>query len=129
MMSNFYDEARKRDEEFIKGLCGDARHLRMELREWIQEELRALITEADLLESQADGIIREQIARTLEQLRIINHTDLNEANDAYNDAVNEVAEGGYDNVYEAYNTLQKESSQLIQIMKELLDKRRFIGEM
>ena len=126
---DFYDKANDRDAEFIKGLCGAARNLRKELREWIQGELVALITAADVLEAQSEGIIKEQVLSAAERLRIINQSGLNDANAIYDDTINEIADGGYSDVHEAYSRLQKECSQLIQIMEELLDKRPFIGGM
>ena len=128
-MSNFYGEAIKRDEELVIGLCHAARTMRKDLREWAQAELKAVLVAAELQEIQEEGVVKEQITGVIERLRAINQRDLPKADESYNDATTEVMNGGYADVYEAYDKLQMEYAGLIRIMRQLLDERSFIGEM
>ena len=99
----------------------------MELREWIQTELHACLFEAELQETVAEGILEDKIKETVAFLRRINHQDLPQAVRDYDDARNDVSRGDYDDVYEAYDQLQKGCAGLIRIIRELLEIRSFIG--
>ena len=43
---DFHDLAKERDDALIKGLCQASRTTRMELREWAETELKAVLVEA-----------------------------------------------------------------------------------
>ena len=103
--------------------------MRKDLREWAQAEVKAVLVAAELQKVQEEGVVKEQITGVIERLRAINHRDLPEADESYNDATAEVMSGGYADVYEAYDKLQKECAGLIRIMRQLLDERSFIGNM
>ena len=127
-MSNFYNEAIKRDNELVIGLCQVARTTRFELREWAQEELKAVLVAAEFEEIQAEGVIKKQITGVVERLRAINQRDLPDANKVYTDVTTDVMEGGYTDASGAYDRLQMGCMGLVQIMKELQQIRDFIGE-
>ena len=126
---NFFDWSAERDETLIKGLCQAARTTRMELREWVQAELNASLVETEVRGAIADGIIRDNIRKTEARLRTINHRDLPEAVSSFDDLIDEVLSGGFENVYDAYDQLQQGCVGLMRIMNDLLEIRRFIGEM
>ena len=128
MTSDFHDLQMERDDDLIKGLCAAARSTRTELREWVQRELNACIYEAGLQEAVAQGVLRDEIEQTVKRLRRINHNDLPQAVRDCDDVADDVSRGGYDNVYEAYDQLQKGCAGLVRIVRELLEIRSFIGE-
>lgn len=127
MTSNFYDNTIRRDEDLIAGLCYVAQAARKDLREWVQEEVKALLYEAQLQQIQSTGVLAEQITSIVERLQSINRRDLPEAITAFEDDINEVAHGGYDDVYNAYDQLQKGYAGLMRITRDLLEIRSFIG--
>ena len=129
MALNFFDRAEERDDTVIKGLCQAARTTRMELREWVQTELHASLEQGDFEEQAEYGEIRVRIKQAVERLRVINHRDLPQALTYYDDVINDVANGGFEDVHDAYDKLNQGCVGLIRIMKELLEIRGFIGEM
>ncbi len=128
-MSDFFDKAAERDDALVKGLSQAARTTRMELREWVEMELKAVLVEAELQEGLLDGEIGHRVHATIERLRVINHRDLPEAITNYDDAMTDVLQGGFADVHDAYDLLQKECPVLVRIVRELLDIRNFIGEL
>ena len=125
-MSDFLDVALKRDEELVKGLCQSARTKRFELREWIQLELKAVLITADLHETVADGAILDGIKESIVRLRAIDRRDLPTALTDYDDVIDDVFNGGYD---DAYSRLDRGCAGLVEIVRNLLEIRAFIGEM
>ena len=128
-MSDFFDKAAERDDALVKGLCQAARTTRMELREWIEMELKAVLIEAQIQEELLEGEIGDRAHATIERLHSITYRDLPEAITNYDDAMTDVSQGGYGNVHDAYDQLQKECSVLERITRDLLDIRTFIGEL
>ena len=60
MTPDFYDRSsEERDDTLIKGLCSAARNTRLELREWIEGEVRDLIQVAEMYEPLSEGVIKE----------------------------------------------------------------------
>ena len=101
----------------------------MELRDWAETELKAVLVEAELHEGIVGGVVGGRIKSTVERLRIVSQTDLPRAVREYDDVMGEVFRGGFTDVYDAYDQLQKGCDGLVRIMRELLDIRSFIGEM
>ena len=128
MTSNLFDEAMRRDDDLIAGLCQAARTTRMELREWAQAELKATLIEAELQELQSSGLIQEQIRGAVERLRVIDKTDIPEAIRMFDDVITDVSQGGSEDVCDAYDRLRNGCAGLVQIARELLKIRSFIGE-
>ena len=129
MASDFHDLAKERDDALIKGLCQASRTTRMELREWAETELKAVLFEGELQERMVEGVLGGEIKSTVERLRIISQRDLPEAVRDYDDVMDEVSSGGSTEVYDAYNQLQMGCMKLVQVLKELQQIRDFIGEM
>lgn len=102
--------------------------MRMELRDWAQTELKALLIEAELQETRAEGVIATQIKSTVERLRFIDRMDLPQAISEFDDMITDVSQGGSTDIYDAYDQLQKACAGLVRIMRELLEVRSFIGE-
>lgn len=127
MTSDFHDRKLERDEDLIKGLYGVARSNRWELREWAQAELHACLFEAELQEALAKGVVKASITEAVARLRRINSQELPQAIRDYDDTMNDVSGGGYEDVYEAYDQLQRGCAGLVRIMRELLEIRSFIG--
>ena len=128
-MSEFFDKAAERDVALVKGLCHAARTTRMELREWVQMELKAVLIEAELQVELKRGEVGEQIEGVVERLRTINRKDLSEAVNDYDSVMNIVMLGGYGDVYDAHDQLLQGCSGLVRIQRELLEIRTFIGEL
>lgn len=128
MTTEFHNRAVERDDILIKGLCHAARTMRMELRDWAQTELKALLIEAELQETGTRGVIAGQIKSIVERLRFIDRTDLPQAIGAYDDMIADVSQGGSTDIYDAYDQLQQACAGLVRIMRELLEIRSFIGE-
>ena len=129
MVDHFIENSNLRDDDFITGECLAARAIRKDLRDWVQEQLKDLIIEADLLASLKDGLLGDQIARTLERLRRMNQTDLREVDGDSVAAIDEVQQGGYTDIYEAFDQLQKARNGLVQLMREILEIRNFVGDL
>ena len=129
MTSSFDDGITRRDDDLVRGLCEFARHSRLDLREWTQAEIKAVLIAAELQEGRVHGTIRESITRVVRRLREIDQQDLREADSLYVDVIEEVRDGGYLEVYEAYEKLQIGSAKYLRIIKELIQIRSFIGEM
>ena len=130
MTPDFHDRAAERDDTLIKGFCyAAARNTRLELREWAQTELNASLIEAQLQESRVEGAIVDQITSTVERLRFIDRVDLPEAIRVFDDMIADVSQGGFTDVYNAYDQMQKGCAGLVRIMRELLEIRSVIGEM
>ena len=91
--------------------------------------MKAVLIDAELQETIKQGLILDKIKETVERLRTIDRRDIPEAVTGYDDAINDVLNGAFDDVYEAYETLQQACSRLVHIMRELLEIRSFIGEM
>ena len=128
MTSNFYGEATRRDSDLVTGLCQAARTMRMELREWTQTELNAALLEAQLQQPRVQGVIQDQIVSTMERLNSINRIHLPEAVRIFDDVIIDVSQGGYTDVYNAYDQLQMGCGGLVRIVRDLLEIRLFIGE-
>ena len=129
MTSNFLDWAGERDDTLVQGLYQAARTTRMELRDWAETELKAVLIEAELQGELVGGEIGDRIQTTVERLRIISQRDLPEAIANYDDVMTDVLRGSFEDVNDAYDKLQKECAGLVRIVRELLEIRGFIGEM
>ena len=129
MTLNFNDRAEERDDTLIKGLYQAARTTRMELRDWAETELKAILVEAELQQGIVEGVLGCRIKKTVERLRVISQTDLPGAVRDYDDVMDEVFNGGSTDVYDAYDQLQEGCGELVRTMRELLKIRSFIGEM
>ena len=129
MTTSFHDWAIERDNELVIGLCSAARTKRMELREWIEAELKSLLAEAEMQEPLSDGLLQDQIRDTVKRLRLINQNDLPRAVRAFDDVCSDVSSGSYDSVEDAYDQLESGCMKLVQILKELHEIRTFIGDM
>ena len=129
MTFNSPDLITERDDTLIKGLCQAARTTRMELREWIEAELKDLIIKAELQEPLLQGDLKEKVERTADHLHTISKRDLPEAVRDFDDTIDDVGGGGYEDVYDAYDQLLNGHSKLIRIMRDLLELRSSIGEM
>ena len=127
MTSDFHYLALERDDTLIKGLGQAARTTRLELREWTESELKALLVQAELHENLAEGEIRHQIKRTVERLREITHTDLPEAIRDYDEVMEELSGGGYTDVLDAHAQLEQGKGSLVRIVRDLLKIRTYIG--
>ena len=127
-MSDFYEEAIKRDSELVKAFVSCARATRMEMREWAQTELKAVLVEAELQEPRAAGVILDGITGAVDRLRGMNRLDLSNAIKVFDDVIDDVSQGGFTSVNDAYDRLQMGCMGLVQIMKELQQIRDFIGE-
>ena len=127
-MTNFYDLAGERDDTLVKALCGAARNVQLELREWVQSELKAALFRGESYQNLAQGEILTRINQAIERLRTMNHIDLPEAFTALDDKISEVSRGGYTDVNDAYNQLQEGYASFVRVIRELLIIRAFIGE-
>ena len=91
--------------------------------------MKAVIFQAQIHETLVDGVIGEQVKRTVEQLRRIEQTDLPIAVREHEEVRKDILNGAYDDIYDAYRKLDQETSSLVEIAHKLLDIRHFIGEM
>ena len=130
MTPDFYDRSsEERDDTLIKGLCGAARNTRLELREWIEGEVRDLIQLAEIQERLSEGVIQERVSRNARRLRQINQENLRNAVEHFDETIDEVSHGGYTDMSDAYEKLHRGCIDLVEIMKELQQIREFTGEM
>lgn len=118
-----------RDEDLIKGLCSAARSTRTELRDWIEAELKSSLIEAQMQETLLEGELKNRVQMTVNRLRVINVREFPEAVAGCDGTNDEISNGGYTDVYDAYDQLFKEHAKLVNIVRELLEIRSFVGEM
>ena len=100
----------------------------MELREWAQAELKAVLVEAELQQPRSVGVILGEITGVVDRLRAMDRVDLPDAIKVFDDVMDDVSQGGSTSVNDAYDRLQMGCMGLVQIMKELQQIRDFIGE-
>ena len=125
---SFGDRAEVRDQDLIVGLCGPARNLRKELRDWIQQEVIAQVNAADLEAVLREGIIADTIEAHVARLRVINTVDLPEADSECDGAIGAVDAGAYDGMEQAYLDLHKGFDALLRLVRELERARSMISE-
>ena len=123
------DSANEHDDDLITGLCSAARTARKELRDWVQTVLKQLILETDLQEAMEDGLLKSHIAETNKRLRTMDQSFLPEVDKRYAALIDEVQNGGYTDLFDAYDQLQQGQHALVQMMRELLQIRLSIGGM
>ena len=99
------------------------------MREWVETELKAVLIEAELQENLAAGLLRSKIAGVVERLRTIRNTDLPEAVRDFDEVIDDISDGGHTDILDVHGRLERGSTALVQIMRELLEIRSFIGEM
>ena len=128
MTTNFYDLANERDDTLVKGLCAAARNMQLELREWVQSELKAALFRGETYQRLATGEIQTRINQAVERLRTMNHIDLPDAITTLDDKIADISQGGHTDVNDAYNQLLAACDPFVRLIRELLEIRRFIGE-
>ena len=100
----------------------------MELREWAESEIKAVLVQAELQEPLAEGLIKDKVKEVVEQLRTISQTDLPKAVRDYDEVIDEISVGGHTDILDAYDRLEQGTAGLVQIMRKLLQIRAFIGD-
>ena len=128
MTSDFHDRVIERDNTLVLGFCQAARTSRMELREWAESEIKAVLVQAELQEPLAEGLIKDKVKEVVEQLRTISQTDLPKAVRDYDEVIDEISVGGHTDILDAYDRLEQGTAGLVQIMRKLLQIRSFIGD-
>ena len=128
MTSDFHDLVVERDETLVQGLCHSALNNRRELHEWAEAELKAVLFQAEIQEPLAEGVIGEEVRRTVARLRTISQNDLPAAVREHEEVRRDVLLGGYDDIHDDYRRLELATTRLVQIMNQLLEVRSFIGE-
>ena len=129
MTSEFYDLELERDESLVRGLCDNAKNTRRDMHEWAEEEIKAVLLQAEIQEAVAVGVIEEQVKKTVERLRTISRTDLPIAIREHEEVRIDVLSGEYEDIHDAYRKLDRETTRLVQIIQELLAMRTFIGDL
>ena len=127
MTSDVYDLELERDESLVRGLCDNAKNARRDMHEWAEEEIKAVLVQAEIQEAVAKGAIKELVMKTVERLRTISRTDLPVAVREHEEVRIDIIRGGYDDIHDAYRKLDRETTRLAQIVQELLEMRTFIG--
>ena len=124
MTSNLIANQIKRDDQLTSFLCGDARHIRVDLEAWIREELiQSIQTCSTRLETEADGPLKAAIGKTLDRLRHIDDYEFPAARDRSEKTNEDVESGEADNVFDGYEMLMQGQTDLVRIGRELLDIR------
>lgn len=130
MTRNFSEEAATRDETLVQAMCHSIhRSSRIELREWIQAELVALINASELLLLEINDPVAAGIREKIARLQMINRTSLPRASNEYDKVISDVSNGAWANVHDAYTAMQKECSELINIVEELVSMRKVLEPM
>ena len=127
MTSDLYDLELERDESFVRGLCDTAKNARRDLHEWAEEEIKAVLLQAEIQEAVAQGEIKEHVKKTVERLRTISRTDLPVAIREHEEVRIDILRGEHEDIHDAYRKLDRETTRLVQIVQELLEMRTFIG--
>lgn len=128
--NNFRDHAGERDNDFVQALCHTMqRDMLRDSREWIEAELKALITEAQVQQACTSGAIGAELASVIERLGVISRIDLREAVKDCSDKIHDVQEGFREDVYDAYDQMQQEITKMVRIIRALLEIRAFIEPM
>lgn len=128
MTDYLLDIANENDNDLVTGLCAAARTVRKELRDWIQTMLKQLILEVDIQEAMASGPLKTRLAETNVRIREIDQSLLPKADKRYAALIDEVQNGGYVDLFDAYDQLQQGQGELVQMMRELSEIRSSVGE-
>ena len=130
MTSDFGDRAIERDSSLVQGLCYTALNNQRDLHEWMEQELKALLFEAQIQESRLpEGVLKDRITTVIEDLRRTEGTELPEAIRRHKERREEIANGGYDDILDANDNLERETARLVAMARNLLQMREFIGAM
>ncbi len=125
---NFHDRAMERDNNLVRGLCHTLEgNVVRDLRDWIEEELKELIIEAQLQQEITDGLMRDQFKSAEERLQLISRSDLRDALQDCNDAIHNSREGFWGDVYAAYDPMIQAVTKLVQIVRAMLELRVLIA--
>lgn len=126
--NSFHDSALERDKDLTSALCHTMeRDMVRDIREWIEAELKALIFEAQLQQSVSQGIVKDQFDSAAERLQLISRVDLPDAIRECSDAVSNVRNGFWGDVYDAYDPMSQALGKLWQIVRALLELRGSIA--
>ena len=124
MTSNLIANQINRDDQLTSFLCGDVRHIRIDLETWIRDELNQSMQSCSVrLEYETDGPLKDAIAETLGRLRHIEDVEFSRALDRSRRANDDVEAGEGDNVFDGYDSLITAQSDLLRIGRELLEIR------
>ena len=88
-----------------------------------------MLYEAGLQEEIASGVVKDEIAAAIESLRTISRIELPRAIREHEEVRQEVLNGGYTDVGEAFRRLELQTTDLAGVMTRLLRIRSFIGEL
>ena len=128
MTSNLIANQINRDDQLTSFLCGDVRHIRVDLEAWIRDELNQSIQACNVrLEHEVDGPLKEAIAKTLNRLRHIDDFEFSRALDRSKKTNEDIESGEADNVFDGYDSLIMAQSDLLRIGRELLDIRNHLA--
>ena len=126
--NNFRDNAVERDNDLVRALCHTIeRGMVRDLRDWIEAELKELIFEAQIQQTETEGVLKEQLDSTIGRLQFINRLELPDAVLSCTNLIHDVREGAWADVYDAYDPMQQELGKLVQIVRSLLEIRAFIA--
>ena len=119
-IESFITNSIRRDDGLVQYLCVDAGHIRVDLHNWIQDEVTALISSNDLREiMEVAGPLKGAIVATGKRLREINHIALPAANKRSQEVEEEIRmESG--ELGRSYTLLMQAQAELLQLLEELL---------
>ena len=125
--NRFHDDASERDNNLVSALCHTMRHdMLRDFREWIEAELKALLTEAQIQRAETQGALGEELDGAIERLSLLSRTTLPSAVRDYTNMVHDIREGTWSDVYDAYDPMRQELGKLVDIVRILLEMRNFI---
>ena len=123
---SFSDKALDRDIDLIRGWCGSAHHIRKDLRDWIQAEVIALCALCDAHAPLFTGIVGDEFNKLSLRLRVVDRSELGNADKKCAAIVDEILNGGYEDVVEAHAQLQTGYFDMVQLVTELNQARQLI---
>ncbi|MEX2237213.1 MAG: hypothetical protein WEB00_06740 [Dehalococcoidia bacterium] len=116
----------ERDQFIVRVMTAATVSRRMAFREWIQAELNDLIVRAGTLEGAAEGEIKFQLEKLVEELRDIDSRQLRDAVRNSDEICSQVEAGVYTDCLNASEYLTEALNPFEAIVRRLLRSRDFV---
>jgi len=122
---DFPGRADERDAALVRRLRQNADNARMYLREWIQQELKEIRIELQVLQT-IGGAAGPNILSQLDRIEELDRERLVAIDAAFDERLDDIDNGGYDNASHARDELEAGLRDFEAILRDLLKIREFV---
>ncbi len=116
----------ERDDDLVSGFVEQARTVHYRYREWIQEEVKDCIIQAEMLEPRLQGTIQSQLRVKMARMRQINEIDFPQACKDLEEKRKEIAQSGSADMLGDRQYIEDCLSKLLGFVHELLIMRQHL---